>query len=123
MPAKVTGLVPMAHVADVQRSVTFYEHLGFKMKDSLTNKAGKFAWAFIESEHAELMFALASDAVIAPQQAVLFYLYTSDLSWLRQELLALNIKVSPVTYPEYMPAGEVRIEDPDGYVLLVGQRN
>jgi hypothetical protein len=30
-------------------------------------------------------------------------------------------KVFEPTYPFYMPAGEVRVHDPDGYVLLVGQ--
>jgi len=24
-------------------------------------------------------------------------------------------------YPDYMPKGEIRVEDPDGYCLLVGQ--
>jgi hypothetical protein len=51
----------------------------------------------------------------------LFYLYSPDLIALREHLLAVGVKVLPITYPEYMPKGEIREEDPDGYVLLIGQ--
>jgi hypothetical protein len=40
---------------------------------------------------------------------------------LREHLLASALPVSPITYPDYMPKGEIRLEDPDGYVLLIGQ--
>jgi hypothetical protein len=67
------------------------------------------------------MVTRASEPVIPSQQAVLFYLYSPDLIALREHLLASGVKVSPITYPEYMPKGEIRVEDPDGYVLLIGQ--
>ncbi len=67
------------------------------------------------------MFARASDPVIASQQAVLFYLYSADLTALRAHLLGKSVKVSLISYPDYMPKGEIRVEDPDGYVLLIGQ--
>jgi hypothetical protein len=67
------------------------------------------------------MFARASAPVIPSQQAVLFDLYSPDLVALREHLLVSNIKVSPITYPDYMPKGEIRVEDPDGYCMLIGQ--
>jgi hypothetical protein len=27
----------------------------------------------------------------------------------------------PISYPQHMPKGETRVEDPDGYALLIGQ--
>jgi hypothetical protein len=33
------------------------------------------------------------------------------------------VTVSEVTYPPYMPKGEVRVDDPDGYCLLIGQED
>jgi hypothetical protein len=39
---------------------------------------------------------------------------------LREQLIAAGLRVSPITYPHDMRAGEVRLEDPDGYVVLVG---
>ena len=40
---------------------------------------------------------------------------------LHDELEAAGVVVGAVEHPFYMPAGEIRLEDPDGYVLLVGQ--
>ena len=117
----VTGLIPLAHAADVQRSVDFYRLLGMEVRGSLANPAGGLQWVHLSSEQAELMFARASEPVIASRQAVLFYLYAPDLIALREHLLANGVKVSGITYPDYMSKGEIRLEDPDGYTLLIGQ--
>jgi catechol 2,3-dioxygenase-like lactoylglutathione lyase family enzyme len=121
MTAKVTGLIPMAFAADLQRSVDFYKRLGMEVRGSLRNSSGALQWVDLVCEQAHLMFSRASDPVIPSQQAVLFYLYSPDLIALREHLLASGVKVSPITYPDYMPKGEIRVEDPDGYVLLIGQ--
>jgi catechol 2,3-dioxygenase-like lactoylglutathione lyase family enzyme len=118
--AKATGLIPMAHVADVQRSVDFYKLLGLEVRGSLKNE-DVLQWADVACEGAQLMFARASEPVIASQQAVLFYLYSPNLIALREHLLASGVRVSEITYPEYMRKGEIRVEDPDGYVLLIGR--
>jgi catechol 2,3-dioxygenase-like lactoylglutathione lyase family enzyme len=121
MTAKVTGLIPMAHVAAVERAVDFYQKLGMEIRGSLRNPSGTLQWVHLNCGQADLMLTRASEAVIPSQQAVLFYLYSPDLIALREHLLASGVKVSPITYPEYMPKGEIRVEDPDGYVLLIGQ--
>ena len=118
---RVTGLIPMAHSADVQRSVDFYKQLGMEIRGSLRNPSSQLQWVHLACEQAHLMITRASEPVIASQQAGLFYLYSPDLIALRDHLLASGVKVSPITYPEYMPKGEIRVEDPDGYVLLIGQ--
>jgi glyoxalase/bleomycin resistance protein/dioxygenase superfamily protein len=117
----VTGLVPMVHVADVQRTVDFYKLMGLEVRGSLRNSAGDLQWVYMACERAEVMFARADEPVIASQQAVLFYLYSPDLIALRQHLLASGVDVSAIIYPEYMPKGEIRVDDPDGYCLLIGQ--
>jgi hypothetical protein len=121
MTAKVASLIPMVHVADVQRSVDFYRLLGMEIRGSLRNAAGKLQWVHLGCDRAEAMFTIASEPVIAHQQAVLFYLYSPQLVELREHLLSHAVKVSEVSYPSYMPKGEIRIEDLDGYVLLIGQ--
>lgn len=118
---KVTGLIPMAHAADVQRAVDFYKLLGMEVRGSLKASSGGLQWAHIGCEQADLMFARASEPVVASQQAVLFYLYSPNLAALREHLIAAGVRVSAITYPEYMPKGEVRVDDPDGYCLLIGQ--
>jgi hypothetical protein len=39
---------------------------------------------------------------------------------LREHLLASDVKVSPI-YPDCMPKGEIRFDDPDAYAFLIGQ--
>ena len=67
------------------------------------------------------MLALADEPVDPAAQAVLFYCWAPDVHALRDELLAAGVPVGPVHRPFYMPAGEIRLVDPDGYVVLVGQ--
>ena len=121
MTAKVTGLIPMAHAADVQRSIDFYKQLGMEVRGSLRASSGELQWVHLACDQAEIMFARASEPVISSHQAVLFYLYSPDLIALREHLLSKGVKVSPITYPNYMPKGEIRVDDPDGYCLLIGQ--
>lgn len=67
------------------------------------------------------MLVRADEAVIASQQGVLFYLYCAELIALREHLLGSGVKVSAIKYPEHRPKGEIRLDDPDGDCLLIGQ--
>lgn len=111
----------MAHVADLQRSADFYALLGFKLASTFKNNAGVLCWVDLTSGHTRLMLTRADAPIIAAQQAVLFYLYADDLIGLRAHLLGNGIAASAITYPFYMEKGEIRVTDPDGYVLLIGQ--
>ena len=121
MQSTIVNLVPMAHVADVERSSDFYALLGFKVESTFKNSAGILCWADLVSGGARIMVTRASGPIVADQQAVLFYLYTNDLIGLREKLLQKGVATSEITYPFYMEKGEIRLADPDGYVLLVGQ--
>jgi catechol 2,3-dioxygenase-like lactoylglutathione lyase family enzyme len=123
----IDSLTAYAHVADVARSVSFYRLLGLEVQ-STHESEGQLVWALVArtgdpdgNAHARLMLALASGPIDAGSQAVLFYCWTPDVAGLHDELAAAGVTVGDVTYPFYMPAGEFRVEDPDGYVLLVGQ--
>ena len=119
--AALTALWPYAHVADVQRSIDFYARFGLEVRDTHEHQ-GKLVWAFVTSgESAGLMLALADAPVDPHVQAVLFYCWTPDVAALREELVRDGLEVGEITHPFYMPAGEIRVADPDGYVLLVGQ--
>jgi catechol 2,3-dioxygenase-like lactoylglutathione lyase family enzyme len=126
--APVRGLVPMIHVADVERSVQFYRLLGFEVGNQVGPPAC-LQWAWLYSPKASewrqgpnLMLARSSNGAIkADEQAVLFYLYATNLVALRNHLLANGVKASEISYPEYLRAGECRIEDPDGYCLMLAQ--
>jgi catechol 2,3-dioxygenase-like lactoylglutathione lyase family enzyme len=70
-PDVVSDLVPFAHVADVDRSVAFYERLGFEMLHEYVLEDRR-AWAFLERGDARLMVAEADESVDPGAQAVVF---------------------------------------------------
>ena len=145
---RVTTHVPIAHVEDVDRSAGFYALLGFHCDNRFSGPDGKTNWAAMTSGAARIFFARASGPIDDTQQAVLFYMYSNDVMALRMHLLKSglidggrfpsepvpgddSVAVNPLassrkavfrpTFPFYMPQGEIRVHDPDGYCILVGQ--
>ena len=123
----LTGLVPMIHVADVERAIEFYNKLGFEVGNSVPRSGPKhWAWLYCPAVEnwkngANLMVTRTARPLNADAQDVLFYLYASDLVALRDDLIAKGVKASQISYPEYLPKGEFRIDDLDGYCLMVAQ--
>ena len=114
------GLVPMVQVKDVQRSINFYCQIGFEVTNTLDHE-GSLRWAWLQNGQAHLMLVRSARLTIPDAQDVLFYLYAFDVVSYRDELVAQGVKVSRLNRRQHMPAGEFRIDDPDGYCLLVGQ--
>jgi catechol 2,3-dioxygenase-like lactoylglutathione lyase family enzyme len=110
----------MVFAADVDRSIVFYRHLGFEVGNTFTPpEKTKLSWAWLESDHAQLMLAAASDPVVADLQSVLFYVYTDDVTAARSSLIDAGLEPGDITTPFYAPRGEFRLIDPDGYVIMV----
>ncbi|HMS54455.1 MAG TPA: hypothetical protein PKA27_03565 [Fimbriimonadaceae bacterium] len=132
------GFIPYAHVADVNESIAFYEHLGLVL-DSRFGPEGRPYWARMRQGNCDLMLALASGEIDPRNQAVLFYLHVDNLKAVREKLLAAGVQdrgqyagesegefprsgcVFDIVSRDYMPSGEMRVHDPDGYVLLIGE--
>ena len=117
---RVNGLIPFVHVEDVERSIAFYYHLGFIVA-SVYKYRGTLAWAELRSEGAELMVSTDGDSIDPAGQGVLFYLYSNNLTGLREQLLADGINVGEILDGTPGPREEMRLTDPDGYVLMVAQ--
>ena len=72
MASNLRSLVPLAYVADVERSVAFYTTLGFEVGNLHTpDDARRATWAALELREARIMLAQASEPVVPDQQAVL----------------------------------------------------
>jgi hypothetical protein len=125
--APISGLVPMIHVADVERSAAFYRLLGFEIGNAVP-PAGPLHWAWLYAPGVtdwkrgpNLMVTRSERPVDVSAQRALFYLYAADLQSLRRSLLSNGIEAGEISFPEYLPNGEFRLEDPDGYTLMIAQ--
>lgn len=116
---KTQSLVPMASVADVERSIAFYHHLGFEVGNTFAPEGEtKPSWAWLQSGNAQLMLSSAPKP-IAEKHTVLFYVYTEDVPAARASLIEAGLNPGEIATPFYAPRGEFEIVDPDGYVIMV----
>ena len=106
----------MLHVGDVARSIQFYKLLGFETIDT-EGDPDQICWARMHCEGGAVMFLLAEQPVDASAQSILLAMYTPDLPSLREHLLANGVQAPPITYPDYMPSGQITLRDPDGYLV------
>ncbi len=120
MSIQIRALVPMVHVADVERSIEFYKQVGFQVGNTHTAPGyNRLTWAWLGNGACDLMVTQADGPVDAGQQAVLFYLYCDDVAATRNQMMERGIACGQISKPFYAPNGEFRIADPDGYVLMV----
>ena len=119
--AAVDGLIPFVHVVDLERSIAFYRLLGFEVVNAY-ERGGRRVWAMLRRDGAQLMLAAASGPIDPAQQAVLFYLYTPDLLALREHLRADGENPGPIHDGTPAPRQQLRIADPDGYCLMIAER-
>ncbi|HTM17385.1 MAG TPA: VOC family protein [Terracidiphilus sp.] len=127
--APVSSVVAMVRVADVMVSAKFYRHLGFEIGNAVPREQPHH-WAWLYQPKAPNwktganLMLVSNDvrgATANGNKTVLFYLYARDLKGLREELLAKGFRASDISYPDYLPEGEFRLEDPDGYTLMIAQ--
>lgn len=109
----------MVSVADVERSVAFYRHLGFEVGNTFPEEGAKPTWAWLHCGEAQLMLAAADKEIVADQQRVLFYLYTHDVAAARASLVEAGLNPGEISNPFYSPRGEFEVKDPDGFVLMI----
>ena len=118
MTVKAGYSTPMLHVAEIEKSIRFYELLGFSVIDTVGS--GPLAWARLHCDDGSaVMFLRAEHAIDPSAQALILYLYTPNLPALREHLLANGVTVPPINYPEYMSSGKINIADPDGYKIEI----
>lgn len=117
MTIKASYSTPLMHVAEIEKSIPFYERLGFTTID--TDRCSPLGWARLHCDGGAVMFVRAERPIDASAQGVMLCMYTPDLIGLREQLLASGVAVPPIVYPEYMPSGEFDIADPDGFHIAV----
>lgn len=121
----VVDLVPFILVADVERSISFYEALGFEVVKRY-EPDGRLEFAGLEAtSSAKLMLARVDEVPEtgpdAPTPGFL-YLYTSDLEGLRARLLAAGHRADEIgPGPGPGPTRQMCVRDPDGHGHMVAE--
>ncbi len=115
------AVVALIHVADVQRSIDFYQKLGFEVgNEPLQNDEGVKTFAWLRRGRAsQIMITLTGRPLNPGAQDVMFYLYVEDMPAYRQQLIERGVQAGAVTYPFWSPGGEFRVDDPDGWTWMV----
>jgi predicted lactoylglutathione lyase len=115
------AVVALLHVADVQRSIGFYQKLGFDLgNEPLKNDQGvkTFAWMH-HGKAAQIMLTHTGRPLNLGAQEVMFYLYVADMPAYREQVIDRGVEIGELTYPFWSPKGEFRIDDPDGWTWMV----
>lgn len=116
---RLTGVVAMLHAANVANSVEFYKKLGFTVLSTLQVESG-LQWACLAIDGIPQLMVTQSVRPMNPgAQDVLFYLYATNVDECRAELMGKGISVGETKFPPYSPRGEFRVDDPDGYTLMI----
>jgi len=123
VPAQVApkAVVALLQVADVQRSISFYEKLGFEVGNApLKNDQGAttFVWMH-RGNAAQIMLTLTGRPLSSEARGIMFYLYVTDMTAYREQIISRGVTVGDVTHPFWSPSGEFRVDDPDGWTWMV----
>jgi catechol 2,3-dioxygenase-like lactoylglutathione lyase family enzyme len=117
-PDRVSDLIPFLHVADLERSIAFYQRLGLEVDDTY-KQDGRLVWASMRCGSAALMLVQVPEP-IQPSGGRQF-LYTEDLAGLRQRLIEAGWEPPEIEDGTPGPKQEMSLCDPDRHLLTIAQ--
>ena len=113
-------MVAVTYVRDIDTSRAFYELLGFR--EQSTGKADTAAWSYLHHNGHYVLLASTWPPLDIPRLPLLFYFYLDDLDAVVGALGTARVEVAKMGHPPHALGGEVKILDPDGNTVLLGQR-
>ncbi|MEU8657346.1 VOC family protein [Actinoplanes philippinensis] len=120
MRSQVQAAVPVVYVRDMKLSQAFYALFGYAEQRS--GGDGDARWSYLQCGEHTLLLADVRPPLIPVELPLLIYLYVTDLSAVREQFDQAGHAYESAGYPDHAPGGEMRARDPDGNVVLVGQR-
>ena len=120
MIARVRSMVAAAYVKDIDASRAFYGLLGFREHSS--GKAEISAWSVMQHEGVSILLAATGPALDIPALPLLFYFFYDDIEAVAGVLEGAGVPVVRTGHPPHALGGEVKVLDPDGNTVLLGQR-
>ena len=120
MQIGVQAAVPVLYVRSVEPAEEFYALFGYAPLHS--GRDGDARWSYLQAGEQTLLLACVQPPLIQAELPLLIYLYVTDLPGLRERLTTAGHPYELAGHPEHAPGGEIRTRDPDGNVVLIGQR-
>src|SRR5690242_935436 len=119
MAPAVQSMVAATYVRDIAASRAFYELLGFR--EQLAGQAEISAWSSLRQGDCRIVLTSTQPRLDVPALPLLFYFYFDDLAVVLRGLEEGGVATAHMGYPPHARGGEVRITDPDGNTVLLGQ--
>ena len=113
-------MIAATYVHDIDASRAFYGLLGLVEHSSGT--AGDSAWSVMAHEGVSVLLAATGAALDIPALPVLFYFFYDDVQAVVGVLEEAGVSVIRTGHPPHALGGEVKVLDPDGNTVLLGQR-
>lgn len=110
----------MLYVRDIERGQAFYALLGYA--EMRSGGEGGARWSYLGCGEHTLLLACVQPPLIQVELPLLIYLYVTELTDVRERFDRAGHEYELVGYPDHAPGGEIRTRDPDGNVVLIGQR-
>jgi catechol 2,3-dioxygenase-like lactoylglutathione lyase family enzyme len=110
-------LVPMLPVRSMPASVDFYAKLGFRVEE----RNDQWRWARLSSGDCSLMVDESINLHPGIPRTSVLYLYPDDIAEFLQQVRRNGLDVPDLEVTFYGMT-ELRIEDPDGNRLWIGQK-
>jgi catechol 2,3-dioxygenase-like lactoylglutathione lyase family enzyme len=121
MHGGVSAAVPVLYVKDLEQSRIFYALFGYAELRSGADDHGAH-WSYLQCGDHTLLLACVHPPLIQVELPLLIYLYVDDLAAVQSRFEAAGQRSELAGYPDHAPGGEARTQDPDGNVVLFGQR-
>jgi catechol 2,3-dioxygenase-like lactoylglutathione lyase family enzyme len=118
-----TGLQTMVaatYVRDIDESRAFYELLGFGEHSS--GRAATSAWCSLHQGTYQVLLAYTNPPLDVPALPLHFYFFYDDVDATVRGLETAGVAVDHLGFPVHALGGELRLTDPDGNTVLIGQR-
>src|SRR6202161_3552012 len=120
MPPVVQSIVAVTYVRDIDASRAFYELLGFG--EYTSGRAATAAWTVMQQGEALVLLGSTTPPLDIPRLPLLFYFFYADLDAVVAALDAARVQMTRTGHPPHALGGEVKVLDPDGNTVLLGQR-
>jgi catechol 2,3-dioxygenase-like lactoylglutathione lyase family enzyme len=113
-------MVSATYVKDMDASRAFYELLGFAEHSS--GRAATSAWSSMHNGANQVLLTSTRPQLDIPALPLLFYFFFTDVEEIVSNLEAAGVAADHMGFPVHAAGGEVRLTDPDGNTVLIGQR-